>query len=232
MTLNQITYDILLLIRGGKLSDDENINLRQIEYWIVNTRSLIIAREIDKKKDITENIIQNLGCVDVDYVDSAPCCDLKSGCNIIRTNIKIPTPIETAHRLLITRVAGVDITSVPFQFISYQRAPYAGSGRYNKNHVFAFFHDNYIYVVGGESVKMVRKINIQGVFQDPREVKSFNTCAGIPCYTNDSEFPISTKHLEILKEMVLKTNMRIAVQSPTDISGDGKHNLEPSIERK
>lgn len=227
MTLSEIIFDLLNIVRGGVQSSTELISDRQVAFWISNTRNLLIQRDYDKGRSISDNIIQDLGCIDVSKVDASACCGIKVNCNIVRTNVKIPNPIETSQRDLITRVGPISLVAPSYTFIPYHRAPWAGNGKYNQNSIFAFLHENYIYVMGKDTEKF-KRINVQGVFEDPTKVSSFNTCAGKACYTNNSEYPISGKYIEILKEMILKTNFKLIVTSPTDISGDTKANPEPN----
>ena len=231
LTLSQISFDLLNIMRGGVSSDDDLMSLRQIEYWIHNTRALLIQREFDKRRSISSNIVQDLGCIDVSKVDASVCCGVTVGCSVVRTDVKIPNPIETAQKDLITRVGSVSLTDRPYTFIPYQRAPYAGNGKYNGTELFAFLHDNYVYVMGKDSEKF-KKINIQGVFEDPTEIKTFKTCSGALCYTNESEYPISAKHIEVLKEMILKTNFKLIIQAPTDVTGDAKSNPELMLNQR
>ena len=144
----------------------------------------------------------------------------------------MPNILYANHSPLITRVGPVSIDSSSYTVIPYSRVPYAGSGKYNRNHVFSFFHDDHIYIAGGEAIKMVKRINIQAILEDPTEAKTFISCSGAPCYTDDSEYPILYKYVELLKEMILKTNLQIAIKGSTDVSGDAKSNPELQVKER
>jgi hypothetical protein len=225
ITLNKLSYDLLNSARGGKVSSSEQISLRQVKEWVKNTRILLIQRELDKHRSVSQNIISDLGCVNVSLVDASSCCGITVDCNILRTDVKIPNPIETAQKDMLTRVASSDLTSIGYTIIPYQRAAHTGNGQFTKLGHYAFMHDNYVYVMGPKS-GLFKRINIQGVFEDPTESATFTSCSGEACYTDDSKYPISGKHVEILKQMIFETNFRIAIQGKTDVTGDGKHNPE------
>lgn len=225
ITLNKLTADLIGIVRGGKVSSSELISKRQVSFWVNNVRNQLINQDISKNRTISDNIRQSIGCVNVSLVDASLCCGIVIGCSILRTDVKIPNVIETARKSLLTKVSGADITSPGFTIIPYARAAYVGNGQFTKLGHYAFMHDNYVYVMGSKS-GLFKRINIQGVFEDPTEIAGFNNCAGEPCYSDDDAYPISGKHVEILKQMILQTNFRIAIPAATDVTGDMKANPE------
>jgi len=229
-TLNKLANDLLNSARGGKVSNSENISLRQVKEWVKNTRVLLIQREIDKRRSISQNIIQDLSCIPVSLTDASACCTSPVNCDVVRTDVRIPNPIETAQKDLITRVASADLTSIGYTIVPYQRAAHIGNGKYTKLGHYAFIHDNYVYIMGPKS-SLFKRINVQGVFEDPTEAAAFTSCAGEACYTDDSPYPISGKHIEVLKQMIFETNFRIAIPAKTDTSGDNLHNPQQVIEK-
>lgn len=223
-TLNQLTYDLLLKKCGGTISDDEPLSLRQVAYWVMNTRALLIRQDVGaKKRSISDNITQSLGCVPVEYVDAAQCCGLNIGCKILRTVDKIPKPIELDYRDLITRVGPVDITKHPYGLITYNRAQFEGHNRYTKNKPYAFYQNGYVFVV---NVPYVKYINVQGVFEDPTEVARFTTCTGEQCYNDDMDFPISKWMVEVMGKMIVDTDIKVMLSVPVDYTNDAKSDPE------
>lgn len=229
ITLKKLVVDMQNLVRGGKVSASENISRRQIAHWIHATRAQLIFQDISKRRTISDNITQDIGCVETHSVDASACCGIVVGCSITRTDVKIPNVIETARKDLLTHVGSADLTAPGFTIIPYQRAAFVGNGQFTKLGHYAFMHDNYVYVMGPKSA-LFKRINIQGVFEDPTEIATFNNCAGEPCYSDDDEYPISAKMVETLKQMILQTNFRVAVPAPVDVTGDGKANPEQVIQ--
>lgn len=215
-TFNELKYDILNIKSGGVSSDDDLLSLRQIGFWVINTRALLIRQDLEKKRSISENIVQSLGCVPVAWVDSSECCGLSTNCKILRTIDKIPQPVEIGMRDLITRVGPVDISKPGYSLIPYNRSPFV-STRYNIPD--AFYHDGYVYVL---NAPFVEYINIQGVFEDPTEVAAFKNCDGSPCYSDDDSFPISAHMIEAMKQMIIQVNIKTILTVPVDYSGDAK----------
>ena len=230
ITLNKLAYDLLNIVRGGKISDDENLSIRQIKFWINNTRAQLIRQDLNKSRSVSRNLVQSLGCVDVESVDASLCCNLEVDCIVYRTAERIPNPIETNHKDLITRVGSVTMGTRAFQFIPYERAAYIGNSPFEgiNNSIKAFLFDRYIYLLIPNDDTVMRKINIQGVFGDPTEVGDFNPCDGNECYTDDSYYPISEHMVETMKQMIITTNFKIAASASTDSKGDGKFEVEPN----
>ena len=55
-TLNEIAYDLLSIVRPA-LSDDSDIDLRQIKFWIHNQRALFIRNELNRSRTIDADIV-------------------------------------------------------------------------------------------------------------------------------------------------------------------------------
>lgn len=235
-TKNQLTYSLANLIRGGKPadSDDDNVDHRLLYFWIKNTRAQLIRQDIEKTRSISSNIRQSLGCVDVSLVDASTCCNIKTNCKVFKTDVRIPQPIELYQKDLITRVGPVSLTEQPFQLIPYERATWVGNNPIEAliDIPKAFLFEGFIYIMIKNKNKVISKINIQGVFEDPTEVKTFNTCSGIACYSDDDPFPISANMIETMNKLILETDLKIITSAPSDSVGDGKMELSPNIERK
>jgi len=225
-TKNHLVFDLLNSARGGKQSDDENISLRQVGFWVDNTRALLIRRDLEKNRSINPDMIQTLGCVDVAPIDASECPCNPSGCTVLRTVQKIPNAIELHSKNLITRVGPALVGSIPFSLIPYSRAQFAGSNRYTRKFIKAFIHNGYVYLIGDNPTLItLEKIAIDGVFENPEELGEFSTCSGQPCYSDDDEYPISAWMIEPLKEMINKNNFRIAITAPTDTAGNATHDV-------
>ena len=229
ISLNEISNDLLLLMNGGKVTDDTDNDLRQIKYWIKNQRALWIRNEINKNRSIDPAIIQDLGCVEMETSDSAECCSVFSNCDVLRSVEEIPTPIEMHHKSAITRVGPVDKLIKPFGFVPYEQAIFSGNGRFNKNIMFSFLRDKRMYLIKKDidiKYKALKYINIQGVFEDPEEVGTFTDCTGVACYTDDSTYPINRWMVEYMKAQIVENNMKLILTIPTDESNDASGNVK------
>lgn len=234
VTLNKLAYDLLAIARGGvATSDDESISLRQIKFWIANTRAQLIREQLQKNHYISHNIKQSLGCVDMEKVDASICCSEESDCTVFRSELQIPNTIEVEGRNLITRVGPISITEPAYSLIPYERVPYIGYTPFKglNGSIKAFILNNYVYLIVPSNDKIIRKINVQGVFTNPEDLSPFLNCDGEACYTSDSAYPISEHMIERMKKLILETNLKIASTSPSDNQGDSKFNPEININK-
>ena len=94
MTLNEIAYNLLNLVRGGRSSHDEHISLDQIKFNIKHYRAMFIRRDYERNRLITRHIEQDLGCLKLMKVDATRCCSLPSTCIVYRTELPIPKTIR------------------------------------------------------------------------------------------------------------------------------------------
>ena len=94
MTLNEIAYNLLNLIRGGRSHHDEHISLDQIKFNIKHYRAVFIRRDFAKNGFNSRHTEQNLGCVDLERVDASQCCNLPSTCVVYKSVKPIPKTIR------------------------------------------------------------------------------------------------------------------------------------------
>ena len=227
-TLNEITYDLINLVRGGKTSDDELISTDQIKFWVHNTRSMLIRRDLAKRRTISDNIKQILPCVEVEMVDPTLCCGVTTECTMLRSKQRVPLPIETPSRDMILEVRPLKITDPTFHYIPYNRISWAGNNRYTKRLQFAFMLDGFMYVMG-DDINLLEKIAIIGLFSDPTDVARFYTCEDTPCYNDDDvDYPISAHMIEEMKNMIIQNNFQTLLQVQTDSQGNAKHDVKPN----
>lgn len=166
VTLNQIVSDLHLLAKGGLIADDDPIELNQIKDWVHDQRALWLRNELNKNRSIDDNIIQDLGCVEMERVDAAQCCNITSDCIMLRSKLDIPVGVELHQKSAITRVGPIDKTDrYLYSFLPFERAVWAGNGQFNKNAIFSFLLNNRMHLIGNPNndiLKIIKYINIRG----------------------------------------------------------------------
>jgi hypothetical protein len=233
-TLNEIAYDLLTIVRPH-LSDDSDLDIRQIKYWIRNQRALWVRQELNKKRTADAELIQTI-CADLEEVDPSDCCDIEIGCDILlRTTKEIPSTIELYNKEAILRVSGVNKIKKPFSYVEYARIPWVGNGRFNKNNIYAFLHEKYMYIYspGNPEWKFLENISIRGVFEDPEEASKFKDCnTGETCYSDDDPYPMKSWMLPAMKEAILKSNLMIQAQAEQaqDESNNAASDIKPAAQ--
>ncbi len=220
-TLNEMVYDVLETVYGGKISDDSTVAEELVQYFYINNRAKLIREDQGKGRSLSNNIVQTLPCVPVIEVNASECCDIQGDCTMYRTEEPLPKFIELYQKDLITKASGVDIMSKGWNIIPYHRAIYAGASRWTKDTTKVFLKNSYLYIMNPPAV--LSKISVSGVFEDPREAAQFANCAGEPCYNDDMQFPISAWMIPIIKDMILKNDMRIIAANMQDDRGNEKN---------
>jgi hypothetical protein len=217
MTLNEIAYDILSNVEGtSRISDDSEMSLEQIYFKISSTRAFLIRQDQSKGRSLSDNILQTLPCMEVIKVNASECCSITAPCELYRTKIQLPKPIEVYQQDLITRVAGVDITGPAWNHVQLAQVQWSGISKWTKGSIKWFYKGGYVYIINPPTVKY---ISITGVFEDPRDLAGYKTCSNVSCYSEDQEYPISAYMIPTLKQLVLEDIMRMK-QLPSDEQGD------------
>jgi hypothetical protein len=221
-TYNEIVYNLKNLIRGGITSDDDTISNRQLIFIFNTYRAKLIREDLNKGRTIDRGLIQDLGCVPVECVDAADCCDIvDSGTTVVRTTEPIPDFLEIYDRNLLLFVGTVDRLK-SFQITSEAQVRWSKHNKYTSKTTRAFMrsNDNYLYIANAPVG--IELINIQGIFESPEEAARFNHCTGEPCFTNDDEYPVSTHMIPVINEMMMSKDLRSLLISPTDETNNTK----------
>lgn len=226
-TLNEISYDILSNLEGtSRISDDSDFSLEQIAFKVNTTRALLIRQDQAKGRSLSDNIMQTISCMEVIKVNASECCGIESPCELYRTKLQIPMPIEVYQKDLVVRVSGVDITGPSWNSISLAQISWAGISKWTKGTTKWFVKGRYIYII---NPPVVKKISVTGVFEDPRALADFPSCSGTPCYSADSTYPISGHMLPTLKQLILEDLLRMK-QMPEDFKGNESGKQQNKLE--
>lgn len=217
-TLNELIYNIRNLAAGGILSDDQLISNRQMAFIINYTRAFLIKKDLDKKKSINPDIIQDLGCVPVQPVDKAECCELIVDCLILRTVDPLPKTIALNHSNPITFVGLLD-GSESFDFISQARSRWTQYETYTANYRRAYLKNGHLYV---SNDLLLEDINVQGVFEDPLAAAKYHNCNGEPCFSFDSTYPIEESMIKALTQSIITDELGIVARTKQDNFNNAK----------
>lgn len=225
-TLAQIAYDIMFNLDGtSRLSDDTDTEIEQIYYKIDTVRAQLIRQDQAKGRSLSSNIIQIIPCLKVIEVSSSECCNVDLECTVLRSETRLPKPIELYQKDLIVRVAGADVTGPHWNFIPVAKLMWAGKSQWTKDSTKWTFRDGYIYIINAPTLS---RISVSAVFENPRELAAFQTCEDLPCYSTNDEYPISGYMLPIVKQMVIEDMVR-QKQTPQDFKGDTDSKIQNKL---
>ena len=211
MTLDEIAYNLLNILRGGRSSNDEHISVNQIKFNIQHYRAMFIRRDYARNGVVSKTLEQDLGCIPLVKVDGSRCCNLPSDCPVFRTNVKMPKPVRFNLQDAFTFIGKPDGTGAipkvePYmvEFLLYDK--------YTSDKPKYYMIDEYIYVYNPNGMEY---INVRGVFEDPREVHNFNTCDG-SCYDPQSDYPLPADMLSAINMGLLQGELQLLSSAPTD----------------
>jgi hypothetical protein len=221
-TYNEIEYSLKNLYRGGITSDDEDVSGRQLMFHFRNYRAKLVREDLGKGRTLDRQLIQDLGCVEVECVDAAECCEIAdSGATVLRTKEPIPKLLELYNKNLLTFVGTVDKVT-PYQVTTPTQARWSKFNKYTGKSTRAYLqsNSNYLYIINAPNG--IELINIQGVFENPEEIKNYNNCDGTTCFSKDSEYPISSHMIPVITELIMSKELKVLASTPTDVSNNTK----------
>ena len=229
VTLNKLMYDLWEVVRQY-ITDDDFLDKRKFKEWIHNQRALWIRNELNKNHTIDDNLIQDLGCLELERADASSCCDLPLGCTILRTKKELPVTIERHNEPTFIRIGPINRTLKPYTLISYSRAPYVTDGKFSRNQVYVFLLNKRLYIVSGNSqdpqLKLLKYINVLAVLENPEEAAIFKTCSGTICFTEDSPYPINRWMIPYLKDAIIKADLSYIMKAGADSTNDGSSEIK------
>lgn len=210
MTLDQIAYNILNLLRGGRSNVDEHISLDQIKFNIKHYRAMFIRRDFARNGLVTRHLEQDLGCLRLVRVDASKCCHLPVGCPIYRTVAKIPKTVRFNFSEAITYTG--DVTGMGrIPMIEPYEIAYIPYDKHTANRPKTYMIEDYMYVYNPNAMEY---INVRGIFEDPEEVAKFD-CEG-PCYDDTSDFPLPMDMINAITTGLLSGELQILIGTFSD----------------
>lgn len=216
MTLDEIAYNLLNILRGGRSSNDEHIPIELVKFNIKHYRAMLIRRDYARNGVVSKTLEQDLGCIPLVRVDASKCCGLDSGCPVYRTDMKMPKPVRFNLQDAFTFIGKPNGTSAIPRVEPYM-VDYLMYDKYTKDKSRYYVIDEYIYVYNPNGLE---NINVRGVFEDPQEVHNFNTCTSGTCYDDQSDYPLPSDMLNAINMGLLQGELQLLTSTFSDIELD------------
>ena len=225
-TLQELTYLILETIRDNEIVDDEKIDLRLIQDWVIMKRSDFLRQKssnnFNPNKSINLNNYQNMdltvavgessstGFNEYPFDDTA---DPNRQLREIVTSVEdIPSILENKQGPMIYGLEDPDLMKLPFSVIPYDYMRFAGNGKFNTNLIFGSLRDNKIYFKYNEYFDSNTDVVLRAIFEDPREVPNYNI--------KTDRFPVSCELLEAIKNTIFDKDFRTLLMGKSDEVND------------
>lgn len=205
-SLNEIVHSIADKL--GKPTD--YLLLNNLKFSVINYRALFIRQDFTKTHQYNPLFIQDLGCVEMQRIDSAECCDLESDCLVTRSVLEIPDPVRLKGIEDFTFVGGID-KKTRYTMILPEESAYVEYSKYTKKFPRYYYMNKRIYITDP-----VDYINVRGIFEDPREASKFKRCDdNEACYTDDSVFPCPADMIIGITNGIIGGELKILQESNT-----------------
>lgn len=240
VTRNELVYDIFESLRAH-IGDDDDIDIRQLEVYVKDYRAEFLKQRFEKDPfAIDASVIQHTGVLSVEKVDSsllpAGSGYQTSNKSILKTTLKVPNTIRRiGHIGTWTHIGSADLLDSSFTLKSYTDAIDSGHGRFNRDEVFVFLYNEYLYFISkGDTFKTIYNIVGSGVFSDPRE--AYLLANNTTIYTGDENYYTPRDLKARIIASILKDKYGLVINPPVDNTDDGNHELEgssqPAIRRR
>jgi hypothetical protein len=227
VTLNTIVTDLLEIIRQAKVSRSEPISKRQLEAWVHQYRALLIKRDLDKGKMPNPDYIQEIPAIELEVVDTADDSNVTTYTYVLKTKLAIPNTIDLNNKSGFMYVGTIDGREL--QFIPEGRSQWQQYKKYSQKESLVFLRNKYLYLL---SVTPLKYLTVRGVFEVPTEVGNFvNPNMPTREVGIDDPYPIPINMIPTLKEMILKGELNIEMQAPSDNSNDSSSLVSSNIEK-
>ena len=220
MTLDEIAYNILNLVRAGRSSNDDIISLDQIKFNIQHYRAMFIRRDYNRNGYVSNSLEQDLGCLDIIKVDASKCCNLPIDCPVYRTKRKLPRTVRFNFRDALTFIGKPNGTGTIPRVEAYE-IEYIPYDKYTAGQTKFYVIDDYVYIY---NPKGLEAINVRGVFEDPETVAEFTTCNDGECYDDQSPYPLPMDMVSLITNGIATGELALMGTGKNDTSNDRQQN--------
>jgi len=219
MILKDITDLLIQTIRNAHVVNDERIDPRLLQDWVMLKRNNYIKNYINQKGSYEQNTLQ-FELLDVAEIDtSLSLGGVSLGKRILRSD-ECPTMLEGRAGVATFEITTADIISKTIAVVPMDRLRWCGNGKVNKDMLFAGFYDGRFYIKSGsELYKPLTKIRVVGIFADPTQVST---------YSATDDYPVNNYMIDYFKSEIIKDPMAVMIQLPSDEQNDstGKINIQ------
>jgi hypothetical protein len=221
-SLNEIISDIYQIYFNSKPSDENQLSRNEVEFWIHQYRAMLIKQDLDKGRDINESYMQTLPALKLVSVDYGADGGIETGINRYITEEKIPSLLDLHYKLPLIVYT---LTDDEIQLMPESRASWQRYRKYTSEAARAYYTNNHIYIEGCD---LLEYIKVKGVFNNPVEVI---TMFG-DCFDADSEYPIPSNMVPVLRQMILQRELGIMQQQGSDVVNNANDEQRVTVEQQ
>jgi hypothetical protein len=208
--------DIITLIndsfRNSHVTDNEPIDRRIIQDWVMLQRNLFVKNFFNQNGSFEQNCLQ-FEILDIEKYDPALSLGGVSLDKFILRTEPCPNLVEGRKGVAVYELTSPDLISKTIQSVSFDRLRWCGNGRVNKNAIFAAFYDGRWYLKSNAEVeKPMRKLHVVGVFADPTLVSTYKR--------NIDDYPVNDYMIKYMITEVQTKDFAFTSQTKSDKTND------------
>lgn len=172
MLIGEAIQRVKHLYGKGVESSDSRLTNRFVYSILRTVRERILSQELKKKQIISEWSYQTIPCLPTIVAPTHECpCIPWDGCEILRSEFKIPQIITDNDRHVIKSVSkitgtGKNFLDVQFDETTWMHVKYQSGFKFGKTKSQFFIHNGYLYIVHNKTLELVALV---AVFTDPLE---------------------------------------------------------------
>jgi len=204
--------------RNAKVVDDEKIDRRLWQDFIMLKRNQFIKNYINEKGTLEQNTLQ-FELLDTEIYD--PALDLGGislGRKIVRT-LPCPTIIEGRAGVAVYEMTTADSLSKTIGVVPFDRLRWVGNGVTNRHALYAAFYDGRFYIKSGTMEELgISKVRVVAVFADPTLVSTYNR--------DTDDYPVNDYMVEFIKNGILQTDFNVIQTTRSDNFNDGNGEIQ------
>jgi len=224
MTLKEISYMVLELLRKNHVVDDERLDKRLIHDWIDGKRAQYIKNQRTKNPNGRLNLnlyqsidieVEEVAVTDAGYY---PYISQVQDDNIVVSTTEIPNILEDNSGPVILSIESEDLMKIPFSVVDYDYMRIAGHGKFNSNIIFTSIRDNRIYFKYNDFFDTYTDVVIRAIFENPRDVPGFDA--------DTSEYPANLGLVEYIKNSIFDVDAKILYIGQADEVSDSSGEIK------
>lgn len=192
ITLEELAYDVLNTMVGGRSTNNEYISLPQIKHNILVYRSLLLRRDYERGQRLSE------------FEQRIQVKMNSLGGTIYKSENLLPVPVRLKEKPGISLVmAGLIGRAIPM--ITRQRSPWQMDNRYTSGYPYCYYDTGSLYV---NHPTPLSSVWLTGIFENPQEAADFEQT--VPQWNDKtSRFPCSMDIAQQIKTALLNTDFRL-----------------------
>lgn len=204
-TINQIANNIITT-----LGQPYSIPLRDRIKFIIRYHAPLYIRR-DSQRNLISDTYLNTYETDLIKVDRLDNCDFDLGCDILRTENKIPTPTRFKGRLPFTYVGTLGgIKS--FIYTKFYELDFTRFNEVTSNSIRYDYVNNYIYVFNNLKIKKIQLISAFTNLED-----YINTC-NKSCDQDNQDYPVPLDIIKLITSDILNGEIRLDSSTSKDVN--------------